>query len=419
MGVPGMGHGGRRGGGAPVKPKKSTGQQIRDIWPDLREMILPRRGIIGLGFGLMMINRLSGLILPASTKYLIDDVIGKKQIDLLQWLVLAVLGATIVQGLTSFALTQILSKAGQSLIAELRQKVQRHIGLLPVAYYDANKSGTLVSRIMTDVEGVRNLIGTGLVDFAGGLITAVISLVVLLSISPIMTAVTALSVGTFSFFLSKAFVSIRPVFRERGMINAEVTGRLTESLGGVRVVKGYHAEEREAEVFSKGALRLLENVFKSLKMMSLMSLSSTVLMGLVSAAVMFVGARQISAGTLSMGEFVMFTTFLAFLVAPVFQVVGIGTQLTDAGLEEAGWLVDQGFHLAHRHCRRHNQHGRTAAERQQPMAVPQGDRDQQDHHQQAETRQQCLALKLSQLPQFYEPLDELCALFRRPPAVQP
>lgn len=326
-----MGHGGRRGSMGPEAAKaKSPVQQLKNVWPELREMIRPRRNIIALGFLLMIVNKLSGLVLPLSTRYLIDDVIGQKQVGLLTYLVLAILGATLVQGATSFALTQLLSKAGQSLIAELRQKVQRHIGLLPVAYYDANKSGTLVSRIMTDVEGVRNLIGTGLVELVGGLMTAVISLFILLSISPVMTLVTAGAVGVFGVLLSKAFVNIRPVFRERGKINAEVTGRLTESLGGVRVVKGYHAEEREAEVFSKGALRLLDNVFKSLTMMSLMSLSSTVLMGLVSAGVMFVGVRQIFAGTLSLGDFVMFTTFLAFLIAPVFQVVGIGTQLTEA-----------------------------------------------------------------------------------------
>ncbi len=334
--MPGIGHahggGGRRHSdmAAPKKSSKKTTQQIRDVWPDLKEMILPRRKIIALGFVLMIVNRLSGLVLPASTKFLIDDVINQQQTQLLAPLVLGILAATLIQGVTSFSLTQLLSKAGQSLIAELRQKVQRHVGLLPVAYYDANKSGVLVSRIMTDVEGVRNLIGTGLVEFAGGLMTAVIALVVLLYISPVMTAVTALSVGTFAILLSKAFVKIRPIFRERGKINAEVTGRLTESLSGVRVVKGYHAEAREAEVFSKGVMRLLDNVYRSLTAVSLMSLSSTVLMGIVSAAVMFVGARQIASGALTLGDFVMFTTFLAFLVAPVFQVVGIGTQLTEA-----------------------------------------------------------------------------------------
>jgi ABC-type multidrug transport system fused ATPase/permease subunit len=311
-------------------PKRSQSERIREIWPDLREMILPRRRLLAVGLVLMIINRLSGLILPYSTKFLIDDIIGKHRVDLLTPLVLAVLGATLIQGITSFTLTQLLSKAGQRLIAELRQKVQQHIGRLSVGYYDANKSGVLVSRIMTDVEGVRNLVGTGLVEFVGGLMTAVIALVILLRISAIMTGLTALFVAAFAFALSKAFTKIRPIFRERGKINAEVTGRLTESLGGVRVVKGYHAEAREASVFAGGVTRLLKNVEASLTAMSLMSLSATVLMGIVGAVVMFVGARQIFAGTLTLGEFVTFTAFLAFLVAPVFGVVGIGTQITEA-----------------------------------------------------------------------------------------
>ena len=240
------------------------------------------------------------------------------------------MSATLIQGVTSYTLTQLLSKAGQRLIAELRQKVQQHIGRLSVSYFDANKSGVLVSRIMTDVEGVRNLIGTGLVDFVGGLLTAVIALVVLVRISPLMTGLTALFVTAFGFALKQAFTKIRPIFRERGKINAEVTGRLTESLGGVRVVKGYHAEDREAAVFGAGVKRLLDNVIRSLTAMSLMSLSATVLMGIVGAVIMFIGTRQIFAGTLTLGEFMTFTAFLAFLVAPVFQVVGIGTQITEA-----------------------------------------------------------------------------------------
>ena len=350
--MPGMGHGDRatrRSGdsGGPTAPTGPGGKKrqptLRDVWPQLRELVLPRRKILGLGFLLMIVNRASGLVLPLSTRTLIDKVIGQKQTALLTPLVLGILAATLIQGVTSFALTQILSKAGQRLIAELRQKVQRHIGLLPVSYYDTNKSGVLVSRIMNDVEGVRNLIGTGLVDFVGGLLTAVISLGFLLAISPTMTLVTATAVGSFAFVLSKAFVKIRPVFRERGKITAEVTGRLTESLGGVRVVKGYHAEEREAEVFGKGVQRLLDNVFKSLTMMSVMGLSSTVLMGIVSASIMYVGARQIGAGHISLGDFVMFTTFLAFLIAPVFQAVGIGTQLQEAfaGLDRTREVLNE------------------------------------------------------------------------------
>jgi ABC-type multidrug transport system fused ATPase/permease subunit len=323
------GHGRSGRDGAPT-PKRSQSERLRAIWPDLREMILPRRKLLALGFLLMAINRVSGLVLPVSVKYLIDNVLGKRQIQLLTPLVLGVLAATFVQGITSFTLTQLLSKSGQRLIAELRRKVQEHVGRLSVAYYDANKSGVLVSRIMSDVEGVRNLLGTGLVEFVGGLMTAVIALVVLVRISPLMTGLAVLCVASFGLVLRQAFTKIRPIFRERGKINAEVTGRLTESLGGVRVVKGYHAEAREAEVFAGGATRLLNNVLRSLTAMSLMSLSATVLMGIVTAMVYFVGARQIFAGTLSLGDFVMFTAFLAMLVAPVFGVVQIGTQITEA-----------------------------------------------------------------------------------------
>jgi subfamily B ATP-binding cassette protein MsbA len=283
----------------------------------------------------MIINRLSGLVLPASTKFLIDDVIGKRHRELLVPLLLAVVFATLVQGATSFGLTQLLSKAAQRLIAELRRKVQSHVARLPLRFYDANKTGTLVSRIMTDVEGIRNLIGTGLVEFVGGLLTATFSLLVLLRISPLMTGLALTFLVVFAVALQKAFRSIRPIFRERSKINAEVTGRLTESLGGVRVVKGYHAEAREDAVFSGGVARLLNNVLRTLTATSLMGLSASVLLGLVGAVVMFVGTRQIFAGSITLGDFVTFTAFLAFLIAPVAQIVSIGTQLTEAiaGLE--------------------------------------------------------------------------------------
>lgn len=335
----GFGHGDRRLG--PPRPlegskaKRRQSERLRELWPDIREMVMPRRKIFALGFVLMVINRLSGMVLPASTKVLIDNVVGKHNVKLLTPLVGAVLLATLIQGVTSFSLTQLLSKEAQRLIAELRQKVQQHIGMLPVAYYDANKSGVLVARIMSDVEGVRNLVGTGLVDFAGGLMTAIIALVVLLRISPVMTGITALFVLAFSLSLRQAFRKIRPIFRERGKINAEVTGRLTESLGGVRVVKGYHAESREADVFAGGVKRLLDNVLRSLTAVSVMSLSATVLMGIVGAVVWYVGARQIFAGRLTLGDLMMFVAFLAYLLAPVSQVVNIGTQLSEAfaGLE--------------------------------------------------------------------------------------
>ncbi len=335
-----MQHGDRRGprrGETPAaaKPKLSGSERLRELWPDIRELILPRRKILALGFLLMIINRLCAFVLPLSTKPLIDRVINQNQLQLLTPLVSAVLGATLIQGITSFSLTQLLSKSAQRLISELRQKVQRHIGLLPVSYYDANKSGVLVSRIMSDVEGVRNLVGTGLVDFVGGLLSALIALGFLLSISPLMTGLAAFFVLAFSLTLKKAFTTIRPIFRERGKINAEVTGRLTESLGGVRVVKGYHAEEREAEVFAAGVARLLANVIKSLTAMSVMSLSATVLMGVVGALVWWVGVHQIVSGHISSGDLILFVMLLAFLIAPVMQVVNIGTQLTEAfaGLE--------------------------------------------------------------------------------------
>jgi subfamily B ATP-binding cassette protein MsbA len=303
--------------------------------PDLWVLVRPRRWLLLGGLVLMSINRVAGLVLPASTKYLIDDVLTRGRRELLLPIVGAVVAATMIQAVTSFALTQLLSKAAQRLIADMRKQVQSHVGRLPVAYYDTNKTGSLVSRIMSDVEGVRNLIGTGLVEFAGGLLTAVLALVLMLRISPVMTLVTLLSLGGFSLVLYRAFGVLRPIFRERGKIYADVTGRLTESLGGVRVVKGYHAEGREAEVFAGGVARLLANVMTTLTSTSVMGLSSTLLLGLVGAAVMYVGARQILAGTLTLGGFFTYTMLLGFLVAPLFQVVSIGTQLTEAvaGLE--------------------------------------------------------------------------------------
>ena len=326
--------------------RKSSGpslQTLRSVLPDIWQLIRPRRYLLALGFGLMVINRISGLVLPYSTKFLIDTVIVKHQSDQLKPLVLAVLAATAIQGLTSFSLTQLLSKAAQRLITELRQKVQAHIGRLPISFHDATKSGTLVARIMSDVEGIRNLIGTGLVDLVGGLLTAAIALVVLFRISALMTALAFGFLLCFALALRKAFGTIRPIFRERGKINAEVTGRLAESLGGVRVVKGYHAEDREEKVFSKGVLRLLQNVIRSLTATSVMSLSASLLLGVVGAVVMYVGARQIAAGTLTIGGFFTYTLFMGFLIAPIMQIVQIGTQLTEAiaGLERTQEILSE------------------------------------------------------------------------------
>jgi ABC-type multidrug transport system fused ATPase/permease subunit len=323
-----------------------TASKRKNAWknlPDVIALIKPRRGLLALGFVLMAVNRVSGLVLPVSTKYLIDNVIGKRQIRLLTPLVLCVLGATLIQGLTSFTLTQLLSKSAQKMITELRRQVQAHIGRLPVSFYDANKTGVLVSRIMSDVEGVRNLIGTGLVEFAGGLMTAIIALLYLLYTSVTMTAVAFAILVVFGFAINKAFATIRPIFRARPKINAEVTGRLTESLGGVRVVKGYHAEEREEGIFAAGVERLLDNVLKTLTATSLMSLSAAGLMGIVSAIIMALGAHRILAGTMTLGTFFSFIFFLGLLIAPVFQIVAIGTQITEAitGLERTREILNE------------------------------------------------------------------------------
>jgi subfamily B ATP-binding cassette protein MsbA len=324
-------------GPSKAKPK------LRAVMPLVWELVRPRRGLLAIGFVLMVINRLASLVLPYSTRYLIDSVVIKRHTQLLKPLVLGVLLATLIQGITSFSLTQLLSKAAQRLIAELRQKVQAHVGRLSVSFHDSTKSGVLVSRIMSDVEGVRNLIGTGLVDLAGGLLTACIAFVVLLRISALMTGLAFGFLLVFGLALQQAFKTIRPIFRERGKINAEVTGRLAESLGGIRVVKGYHAEDREDRVFSTGVGRLLDNVMRTLTATSVMGLSASVLLGAVGAVIMFVGARQILAGTLTIGGFFTYTLFMGFLIAPIMQIVSIGTQLTEAlaGLERTHEILKE------------------------------------------------------------------------------
>jgi subfamily B ATP-binding cassette protein MsbA len=328
---------------ASARPAKAKKKIDWKALPEIWTLIHPRRGLLLLGFVLMAVNRVAGLVLPGSTKYLVDDVIGKRHVQLLVPIVLAVIAATVIQGLTSFTLTQLLSKSAQRMITELRKQVQAHIGRLPVSFYDSNKTGVLVSRIMSDVEGVRNLIGTGLVEFAGGLLTATLALIYLLRISVTMTLVAFSVLVVFGLGLNKAFSTIRPIFRARPKITAEVTGRLTESLGGVRVVKGYHAEDREEGVFAGGVQRLLDNVLKTLTATSLMSLSASALMGVVSAVVMFLGARQILAGTMTLGTFFTYVFFLGLLVAPVFQIVAIGTQITEAitGLERTREILNE------------------------------------------------------------------------------
>jgi ABC-type multidrug transport system fused ATPase/permease subunit len=322
-----------------ARPKPS----LKKVWPEIWKLVKPRRMLLGGSFILMIINRASGLVLPGSTRRLIDQVMYGHQMQQLPWIVGAVLCATLLQGATSYALTQLLSKAGQRLITELRMQVQSHIGRLPVAFYDENRTGTLVARIMTDVEGVRNLIGTGVIDFFGGILTAVFAFVVLIRLSFQMTLLSFVILALFALILQKAFKTIRPIFRERSKINAEVTGRLTESLGGVRVVKGYHAEDSEARVFAAGAARLLQNVISSLTAQSLMSLASTAVLGVVGALIMYLGANQVHAGKLTPGGYMEYVMFLAFMIAPIAQLVSIGTQLTEAlaGLDRTTEILNE------------------------------------------------------------------------------
>lgn len=321
----------------------STSNRAWTSLPDAWALMKPRRVIMAVGFGLMVVNRISGLVLPASTKYLVDNVILKRQGHLLTPLVLAVLGATLVESVTAYSLTQLISKSAQRMITELRVKVQAHVGRLPVSFYDANKTGALVSRIMSDVEGVRNLVGTGIVNFIGGLVTALFALIFLFRISVIMTVVACGGLIIFGIGQSQAFKFLRPAFRLRFKINAEVTGRLTESLAGVRVVKGYHAEEREQKVFHSGAYRLLANVFETLTATSLNSVSTTFLIGIISAMIMLVGAHQILSGKLTPGGLFSYAAFLAMLAAPVTQIVGIVPLITEAlaGLERTRELLDE------------------------------------------------------------------------------
>jgi subfamily B ATP-binding cassette protein MsbA len=295
-----------------------------------KTIIWPRRKQLFLGLFLIIISRLSGLILPGASKYLIDDVIPSNDLDLLKWLILIVVGAIVVQSITSYSLTQILSVEAQNLIAKLRSQVQSHIIKLPIRFFDNTKTGELVSRIMTDVEGVRNLVGTGFAQMIGGVLTAIISLILLISISPLMTLYVLAPVAIFGVVSLKAFSKIRPIFRERGKINAQVTGRLTETLGGIRVIKGFNAEAQEIKTFENGVDLLFQNVKASLTATSFVTSAGTLLLGLASAGIMGMGGYMIMQGEMTFGDFLAFTLYLGFMIAPIVQMSNIGSQLTEA-----------------------------------------------------------------------------------------
>ena len=295
-----------------------------------KTIVWPRRGIISVGLILIVISRLSGLVLPGASKYLMDDVIANRDLEMLKILLTAVVGAILLQSVTSFLLTRILSVEAQRLISILRAQVQQKILRLPVRFFDNHKSGELVSRIMTDVEGVRNIVGTGLVQLIGGTLTAVISLFLLIKISPMMTLYVLVPVVIFALVSLKAFSYIRPIFRERGKINADVTGRLVETLNGVRVIKGFNAEKQEIQTFEDGVNRLFLNVKKSLTSTSLITSSATFLLGLASAGIMGIGGYMMIDNTLTVGDFLAFTLYLGFMITPIVQMSNIGSQLTEA-----------------------------------------------------------------------------------------
>jgi subfamily B ATP-binding cassette protein MsbA len=306
-----------------------------------KEFIWPRRKIVSFGLFLIIIRSLSGLVLPYASKNLIDEVIPSRDTEALIILLIAVCTAILFQSISSFSLTRLLSVEAQYLISILRAKVQEKLLTLPVSFFDNNKSGALVSRVMTDVEGVRNLVGTGLVQLIGGSITAVISLVILIKINAQMTLFVLVPVAIFALIALKAFGYIRPIFRARGKINATVTGRLTETLNGIRVIKGFNAEAQEQRVFEKGVDDLFQNVKKSLTATAFMTSSSTFLLGLASASIMGMGGYFIMKNTMTYGEFVSFTLFLGFMIAPIVQMSNIGSQLTEAfaGLDRTQELM--------------------------------------------------------------------------------
>ncbi len=318
-----------------------TKKKVSFAWA-FNEFIWPRKKIVFIGLVLIILKSLAGLILPYATKNLIDEIIPAKDMHALTMLLIVVSVAILIQSVTSFSLTRLLSVEAQHLISLLRAKVQKKLLTLPISFFDNNKSGALVSRVMTDVEGVRNLVGTGLVQLIGGTITAIISLVILIKINATMTFFVLVPVAIFAFIALKAFGYIRPIFRDRGKINAEVTGRLTETLNGVRVIKGFNAEEQENKTFEKGVERLFLNVKKSLTATALMTSSSTLLLGLASAGIMGMGGYFIMNGSMTYGEFVSFTLFLGFMIAPIVQMSNIGSQLTEAmaGLDRTQELMN-------------------------------------------------------------------------------
>ncbi|MGE5102722.1 MAG: ABC transporter transmembrane domain-containing protein, partial [Deltaproteobacteria bacterium] len=299
-------------------------------WKEARELIAEHRASLAVGLALMVVNRLSGLVLPWTSKFLIDDVIGKHHAEMLMPLAAIAATATLIQGATSFALSQVVSIAAQRAITEMRKRVQAHVLRLPVSYFDSTKTGVLISRIMTDAEGVRNLVGTGLVQLLGSIMTAVIAVGVLFYVNWRLTSATLIALALFGGMMTIAFQRLRPMFRERGAINAEVTGRLTETIGGVRLVKVYVAEPRERLVFARGVHKLFRNVAKTITGTSAVAAGTAVLTGFIGVLLIVVGGRSVLSGAMTLGDLFMYVFFIGLLAAPMVQIASIGTQVSEA-----------------------------------------------------------------------------------------
>jgi ABC-type multidrug transport system fused ATPase/permease subunit len=320
------------------KPKYDS----KRAWGEARALILQHRKSVGIGLVLMLISRAASFVLPYSTKYVLDEVLPQKDLRMLGLVALAGLGATIVQTLTGYALSQVVSVAAQQAIAQLREEVQGHLIRLPVRYFDSTKSGVLVSRVMSDPEGIRNLIGTGLIQLTGGILSAIAAMGVLLHLNWKLTLATVLPIALFGAGMSIAFKRLRPIFRERSVINAEVTGRLTETLGGIRLIKVYTAEEREKEVFGKGVQRLFQNIAKTITGTSLTGTLGLAVVGVIGVIVMYVGGGDVMRGTTTIGSLFTFLIFIGMVTAPLISVASIGTQITEAfaGLDRIRELRD-------------------------------------------------------------------------------
>src|SRR5918996_358888 len=312
-----------------MDPQKKKGVSSA-AWREARELVWTHRRRLTIGLGLMLISRLSGLVLPWSSKWLIDEVVGKRRTELLLPIALASGAATLVQAVMSFGLSQILGVAAQRAITDMRKRVQAHVMRLPIRYFDSTQTGVLISRIMSDAEGIRNLVGTGLVQLAGGFVTAILGMGVLFWLNWQLTTITLLVLGLFGGGMAYAFRTLRPLFRERGKINAEVTGRLTEALGGIRIVKSYTAEKREEIVFTKGAHRLFRNIAKSMTGVSATTSGSNVIVGVISIVMIWLGGRDILAGRMTLGDFFIYIFFIGLVAAPLVSIASIGTQITEA-----------------------------------------------------------------------------------------